>query len=56
MVHQAVLDDFSDLSGYEVYACGAPVMVEAARRNFTARRGLPEDAFFSDIFTFTSKD
>lgn len=56
LVHQAVLDDFSDLSGYEVYACGAPVMVEAAHRDYTARRGLPEEAFFSDIFTFAPKN
>lgn len=56
LVHQAVLDDFCDLSGFEVYACGAPVMVEAARRDYTALRGLPEDAFFSDMFTFTPKN
>ena len=55
MVHQAVLDDFRDLSGFEVYACGAPVMVAAAHRDYTALRGLPEDAFFSDMFTFTPK-
>lgn len=56
LVHQAVLDDFRDLSEYEVYACGAPVMVEAARRDYTVQRGLPEDAFFSDMFTFTPKE
>ncbi|MDH4233691.1 MAG: CDP-6-deoxy-delta-3,4-glucoseen reductase [Gallionella sp.] len=56
LVHQAVLDDFSDLSGYEVYACGAPVVVEAAHRDFTALRKLPNDAFFSDAFTFTPKN
>jgi len=50
-VHEAVLADFADLSGYEVYACGAPPMIGAARRDFTAR-GLPEDAFFSDSFDF----
>lgn len=50
-VHEAVLKDFADLSGYEVYACGAPPMINAARRDFTAR-GLPEDAFFSDAFDF----
>jgi CDP-4-dehydro-6-deoxyglucose reductase len=54
-VHQAVLDDYTDLSGHEVYACGAPVMVEAAQRDFTALRGLPKDAFLSDAFTFTPK-
>lgn len=51
LVHQAVLDDFEDLSGYQGYACGAPDMVEAARRTF-AERGLPESEFFSDAFTF----
>src|SRR5262249_18046316 len=25
LVHQAVLDDYPDLSGHQVYACGAPV-------------------------------
>ncbi|MDE2365299.1 MAG: CDP-6-deoxy-delta-3,4-glucoseen reductase [Betaproteobacteria bacterium] len=51
LVHQAVLQDFDDLSEYQVYACGAPAMVEAAHRDFTSLRGLPEDEFFSDAFT-----
>ncbi|MGL6071709.1 CDP-6-deoxy-delta-3,4-glucoseen reductase [Craterilacuibacter sp.] len=55
LVHQAVLDDFKDLSGYQVYACGAPVMVEAAHSSFTHKRALLEDAFFSDAF-FLAKD
>jgi CDP-4-dehydro-6-deoxyglucose reductase len=54
-VHQAVMEDFSDLSGYDVYACGAPVVVEAAFREFTAQRGLPNESFFSDAFTFAPK-
>ncbi len=54
-VHQAVLDDFADLSGYAIYACGAPVMVEAAHREFTTQRGLPNEAFYSDAFTFAPK-
>ncbi len=54
-VHQAVLDDYTDLSQYEVYTCGAPVVVEAAHRDFTALRGLPNEAFYSDAFTFASK-
>jgi CDP-4-dehydro-6-deoxyglucose reductase len=49
-VHQAVMDDLPDLSAYQVYACGAPVMVDAAKRDFT-RHGLPEDQFFADAFT-----
>ena len=52
-VHLAVLDDYSDLSGHEVYACGAPVVVEAAHRDLTTLRQLSNDAFFSDAFTFT---
>jgi CDP-4-dehydro-6-deoxyglucose reductase len=51
LVHQAVLDDFADLSNYQVYACGNPLMVEAAQRDFTALRGLPPEQFYSDAFT-----
>lgn len=51
LVHQAVLQDFDDLSGYQVYACGAPAMVEAAHKDFISLRGLPEEEFFSDAFT-----
>lgn len=53
-VHEAVLEDFGSLAGYQVYACGAPVMVEAAYKHFVARK-LPEGEFFSDAF-FTTKD
>ncbi|WP_116600755.1 CDP-6-deoxy-delta-3,4-glucoseen reductase [Cupriavidus alkaliphilus] len=50
-VHQAVIADFPDLSGHEVYACGAPVMINAARGDFTRQCKLHEDAFFADSFT-----
>jgi CDP-4-dehydro-6-deoxyglucose reductase len=50
-VHRAVIEDFPDLSAHQVYACGVPVMVDAARRDFTQRCGLPEDEFFADSFT-----
>ena len=53
LVHQAVLDDFADLSGHDAYVCGAPVMVDVARHSFTAERGLAADAFFADAFTFS---
>ncbi len=49
-VHQAVLDDFRDLAGYQVYACGAPAMIDAARRDFTTLRNLPTEEFFADSF------
>lgn len=50
-VHQAVMADLPDLSGWEVYACGAPIMVESAKRDFVAQCGLPEEAFYADAFT-----
>jgi CDP-4-dehydro-6-deoxyglucose reductase len=50
-VHRAVMEDFPDLSGHQVYACGAPVMVDAAHREFTSQCGLPDEEFFSDAFT-----
>ncbi|WP_371324210.1 CDP-6-deoxy-delta-3,4-glucoseen reductase [Dechloromonas sp. ZY10] len=52
-VHRAVLADFADLSGFQVYACGAPVMIDAARQDFVAA-GLPEEEFFADSFTFAA--
>ncbi|MEQ1814363.1 MAG: CDP-6-deoxy-delta-3,4-glucoseen reductase [Candidatus Nitrotoga sp.] len=54
-VHEAVLADYSDLSAYQVYACGSPVVVTAAHRDFTRLQHLPEDEFFSDAFTFAPK-
>ncbi len=50
-VHRAVMEDFPDLSAHQVYACGVPVMVDAARRDFTGQCELPEEEFFADSFT-----
>jgi CDP-4-dehydro-6-deoxyglucose reductase len=50
LVHEAVMQDLPDLSGHQVYACGVPIMVQSAHRDFVARCGLPEDSFFSDAF------
>ena len=50
-VHRAVLEDFADLSGHQVYACGAPVVVDSAKRDFCAQAGLPAEEFFADAFT-----
>ena len=50
-VHHAVMRDLPDLSAHQVYACGVPVMVEAAERDFVARCGLPKDEFYADSFT-----
>ncbi|MCC6532206.1 MAG: CDP-6-deoxy-delta-3,4-glucoseen reductase [Burkholderiales bacterium] len=51
LVHRALMADHADLSGYQVYACGNPLMVDAARTDFTAQRGLPAGEFFADAFT-----
>lgn len=49
-VHQAVMEDYPDLSGHQVYACGAPIVVQSARDDFTNVCRLPESEFFADIF------
>ena len=54
LVHEAVLADHPDLTGVQVYACGAPAMIDAARRDFCAR-GLPAEEFFSDAFTLAAR-
>ena len=51
LVHQAVMADWPDLSGHQVYACGAPIMVESAQRDFIEQCGLPKDDFLADAFT-----
>jgi len=50
-VHEALLEDHPDLSGFEVYAAGPPAMVKAARTAFL-EHGLPEERFHSDPFEF----
>ena len=50
-VHRAVIEDLPDLSDHQVYACGAPVMVESAQRDFTQHHALPADEFYADSFT-----
>jgi len=39
------------MKGFQVYACGAPVMVNAVRNDFSAKCQLPEEEFFADSFT-----
>jgi CDP-4-dehydro-6-deoxyglucose reductase len=51
LVHEAIVKDFPDLSGYEVYASGPPPMVYAGQEAF-AKCGLPTERYFSDAFEF----
>ncbi len=50
-VHEAVLADHPDLSGFDVYMSGPPAMIEAAKLAF-AQGGLPEERLFYDSFEF----
>jgi CDP-4-dehydro-6-deoxyglucose reductase, E3 len=52
LVHKAVMTDFPDLSGYQVYACGGPAMIDAARHDFRTLCHLPAEEFFADSFTY----
>jgi CDP-4-dehydro-6-deoxyglucose reductase, E3 len=49
-VHLAVLQDVPDLAAYQVYACGAPIVVESAKAAYSAQGNLPADEFYSDSF------
>lgn len=48
-VHEAVVADFPDMSGVEVYACGSAAMISVAKNAFI-QQGLEEKAFHSDAF------
>ena len=50
-VHRAVMADFPDLSAFQVYACGAPIVIQSAQTDFVKQCGLPEDEFYADSFT-----
>lgn len=50
LVHRAVLDDLDSLADWQVYACGNPVMIRTARRDFKAAGGLPDGRFHADPF------
>jgi len=50
-VHQAVMQDHPQLGAFQVYACGAPIVVDSARADYVQKAGLPEEAFFADSFT-----
>ncbi len=49
-VHRAVLEDLPDLSAYQVYACGAPIVIDSARNDYSELAGLPEEEYYADSF------
>ena len=52
-VHDSVIKDFEDLAGFEVYACGPPVMVNAAAKSCLEHQ-LVKENFFSDSFEYAN--
>ncbi|MCS4503148.1 CDP-6-deoxy-delta-3,4-glucoseen reductase [Arhodomonas aquaeolei] len=50
-VHEAVIEDYPDLSGYDVYMSGPPPMIEAAKTAF-AIHGLDPGHLYFDSFDF----
>ena len=54
LVHRAVMQDLTDLSGYQAYVCGSPAMIAAARHDLVQHGGLPAEEFLSDAFSFAA--
>ena len=50
-VHHAVMADLPDMAACQVYACGAPIMVESANSDFVKLCNLPAEEFYADAFT-----
>ena len=50
-VHEAVVDDYPDLSGHDVYMSGPPAMIAAGKQVFPDR-GLGLDRLFFDAFDY----
>jgi CDP-4-dehydro-6-deoxyglucose reductase len=54
LVHEAILADFPDLAGKEIYACGSVKMVEAIFPSLKSQ-GAEEGMCFSDAFTVSAR-
>jgi len=50
-VHESVLADYPDLSGFDIYMAGPPAMIFAARDAFRAA-GAKDEHMFSDAFEY----
>ena len=51
LVHEALLEDHPDLSGFDLYMSGPPTMIDAGRRAFV-EAGLPEERLYYDSFDY----
>ncbi|MGE0775073.1 MAG: FAD-binding oxidoreductase, partial [Sphingomonadaceae bacterium] len=54
-VQDAVLAQYPDLLGHEVYACGNPIMIAHASKLLIEKGALSADAFYSDAFVFSGQ-
>ena len=54
LVHEAILQDFPDLQGHEIYACGSVRMVEALFPS-AKQQGAEDGMCFSDAFTLSAR-
>ena len=52
-VHETVLSQFEDLSGFDIYMSGPPPMINAAKAAFI-KQGAKEDQMFSDAFEYSA--
>ena len=52
-VHQAVLDDFNNLEPFDIYTCGPPAMIIAAKEEFQTK-GMNTASFYYDSFDFAN--
>ena len=50
-VHKTVLADFDDLNPFDIYVCGPPAMIIAAREEFQTK-GMDVESFYFDSFDF----
>ncbi|MDH5764463.1 MAG: CDP-6-deoxy-delta-3,4-glucoseen reductase [Gammaproteobacteria bacterium] len=51
-VHEAVVDEYPDLSGYDIYLSGPPPMIKSGMEAFY-EKGLPESQIYSDSFEYS---
>ena len=51
LVHEAVLEDHTDLSDVDIYMSGPPPLIDAGRRSFV-QAGLPEERLYYDSFDY----
>ena len=52
-VHEAVIEDIANITDFDVYMAGPPIMINSAKTALSDK-GLPVDQLFSDSFEYAS--